>query len=327
MQVLGGSLYDKGRRFRMALEPIRPTLKRQAGRGAREVTTSAADLRRLWPPLSDFDVDDAAVVRAQAAIRTVIAQERICGACQGYERCGKVGDARGMYDRLSSYQRELFLQTTHCQPFHEYQAMRLVERYRAFATRTAFDRSCSFANFPEEQRRRHPQTVAFACKLADEYEVGASAKGLYVFGPAGVGKTHLLHAIVNRLEQRRIPVIIVQAEAMFDRLRREIGEGKEIDHTLEVFATVPVLALDEIGQERANEFTLEKLFRVINHRFSAQLPTLFASNYAPPDLYRRLPTDFVPLTDPLKSRIIGMTRAAYMDGDDFRTASMEMLDR
>ncbi|MCY0870046.1 MAG: ATP-binding protein [Firmicutes bacterium] len=311
----------------MALEPIRPAVKRHSGAKVRGGWATAADLRRLWPPLSELAVEDAAVLRAQAEIRTVIAQERVCGACQGYERCGKVGDARGMYDRLSMYQGELFLQTAHCQPFHEYQAVRLVERYRAFATRTAFDRACSFTNFPEVQRHRHPQTVEAARKLADDYRVGASAKGLYVFGPAGVGKTHLLNAIVNRLEERRIPVIIVQAEAMFDRLRREIGEGKEIDHTLEAFATVPVLALDEIGQERANEFTLEKLFRVINHRFSAQLPTLFASNYAPPDLYRRLPADFVALTDPLKSRIIGMTRCAYMDGEDFRTASMEMLDR
>ncbi len=287
---------------------------------------SVLELRHLYPPVNELEVEDEDILNAESLILELHEQETICGACQGYDKCGKIGDAKGMWYKLASYQGNLIMETSYCKPFQDHVMIQRASKYSSFSLRNVYDHKLTFANFPYEQRSRRPKLFAAAEQFAETYQVGQDMKGIYVFGPAGVGKTHLLHAIINRLEERRIPSIIISADAMFDRLRSMIGEGRDIDPVLETFSSVPVLAIDEIGQERPNHFTLEKMFRIINQRFTRRLPTLYASNYAPPDLYARMSEEFLPFIDPLKSRIIGMSRVGYLDGDDYRIAHMELLD-
>lgn len=310
----------------MTLERIGEALKKQLSNQPVALRRSLAQWREVLPALCAMEVSEEAVRRAEPLLIHMLRQEQVCGKCTGYESCGKLGDEQGMVDHMTEYGGELSYETSYCQPFLAYQAQMRLARYQAYSSRTPYEQTLSFDNFPALQRTRRPQLVAAAEQFADRYQIGEQSKGLYVFGPAGVGKTHLLQAMVKRLEERRIPTILIRAEAFFDRLRSVISEGGDIEPVLEAFSQVPVLAIDEIGQERANEFTLEKLFRVINYRFSAKLPTLFASNYAPPDLYQRLASDLMPIIDPLRSRLIGMSRVGDLTGEDYRIATMELLD-
>ncbi len=294
--------------------------------GRKTSTISPSQWRKTLPQLAILDVDDHAIQQAEPILLDQLAQERICTNCSGYKACGKLGDAKGMYDYLSEYHGNIIVKTSHCKPYLDYLAVKKAARFQAYTQRSPYDKQMTFVTFPDVQKHKKPQMYQAAESLANTYQAGHAHKGLYIFGQAGVGKTHLLHAMINRLEERAVPCIFVQAEALFDRLRSMIGDSQDIEPMLDAFSTVPVLAIDEIGQERANAFTLEKMFRIINHRFSAKLPTLFASNFAPPDLYKSVSQDLLGVTDPLKSRIIGMSQVAYLEGDDYRIATMEFLD-
>lgn len=285
-----------------------------------------SEWREILPQLQGLDLSEDAVRRAEPLLVHLRRQSEICGHCQGYANCGKTGDERGMADQVQEYGGELVVQTSYCEPFQKHQEQARFQHYQVYSSQSPYERTLTFANFPAQQRQSRPQLFQVARQLSDQYEPGAESKGLYIFGPAGTGKTHLLQAMVHRFEERQVPCIMIRAEALFDRLRNMIGEGAEIEPVLHAFSTVPVLAIDEIGQERANEFTLEKLFRIINQRFSARVPTLFASNYAPPELYSRLPVDLLSIIDPLKSRLIGMSRVGDLSGDDHRLATMDLLD-
>ncbi len=282
--------------------------------------------RETLPILRELKVSDNAILHAQPLLLDFISQTKICNGCIGYEHCGKIGDAKGMQSHLVVYNEQITIQTGHCSPFRDYLALSRAARYQSYSERTSHDLQLTFSNFPTSQRMRKPKLFDAAQKFANHYNPGDDMSGIYIFGPAGVGKTHLLHAILNRLEERRIPAIFVRVDAVFDRLRSMIGDGKDIEPALEMFSTVPVLALDEIGQERPNEFTLEKLFRIVNQRFSAKLPTLYTSNFAPPNLYDRMPQSMVNFIDPLKSRVIGGSLVGYLDGGDYRIANAEILD-
>ncbi len=307
----------------MSLERVAGLLPKMA---AKRPLPSPKDLRSALPALAELAVGDEAVQRAEPLLLELLEQERICGSCRGYDRCGKMGDARGMVHRLTVYNGELTVETGYCQTYRDHLTVQRAAKYDSYSLRTEYDRVLTFANFPEQQKVRKPKLYSVAYAFANHFTPGDQMKGLYIFGPAGVGKTHLLHAMLNRLEERRVPCVFVRADALFDRLRSMIGENRDIEPVLHLFSTVPVLAIDEIGQERPNEFTLEKLFRIVNQRFSAKLPTLYASNFAPPDLYGRMHADMLAFTDPLKSRIIGSSRVAYLDGDDYRITHMELLD-
>ncbi|UOF90132.1 ATP-binding protein [Fodinisporobacter ferrooxydans] len=290
-------------------------------------TYTIEDFYKNIPELKELNLSRDAVSRGQIALLDYLKQKRICKECKGYENCGKMGDAQGMTEVLGEYNGELIVRTHHCQPYMQWQELRRVERFKQYSGRVYGLERFAFSNFPAEQRKKFPKLYTTALQFSDTYQVGEASKGLYIFGPPGVGKTHLLLAIVNRLTERRIPCIFIRAETIFDKLRSLIGSGQDVEPIVETYCQVPVLAIDEFAQERANEFTIDRIFRIINYRFNAQLPTLFTSNYEPPAIYGRVSPELQQMVDALKSRIVQMNRHGRLDGEDARLRDIQFLDR
>ncbi|MGZ4105802.1 MAG: AFG1/ZapE family ATPase [Tumebacillaceae bacterium] len=292
--------------------------------------------REKVPQLRSVEADDKTIMQGAVLLLDLIKQEKVCGACKGFETCGKEGDSQGHYDLLDTYNGQLTIRTTHCNEFLKYVERREIKSLNEFAEKSLADQSYRFDNYPMEQARKHPELYAAALEIADGFRgigqnyLGSShdaapMKGLYIFGPPGVGKTHLMLAICNRLDERNIPNIFVRADTIFDKLRMNVSAGRDMEAIIEKYCTVPVLAVDEFAQERANEFTLDKMFRIINYRFSNQLLTLFTSNYEPPAVYRTF-SDGTKTVDAMISRIIQMTRIGRLTGKDARLNHMEILD-
>lgn len=288
--------------------------------------------REKIPQLRSLNVSDRAIQQGAILLLDLIKQGKLCGNCQGYESCGKEGDAKGHYDLLDVYNEQLTVRTTHCHQYLNYVERRQIDSLNEFAEKTAEDRTYRFDNFPREQAQKHPELFAASVEFANGFEpnrdhlADAPVKGLYIFGPPGVGKTHLMLAICNRLDERKIPNIFVRADTVFDKLRMSVASGKDMEAIIEKYCTVPVLAIDEFAQERANEFTLDKMFRIINYRFSNKLPTLFTSNYEPPVVYKTF-SDATRTVEAMISRIIQMTRIGRLTGSDYRLSQMDILDR
>ena len=181
--------------------------------------------RQQLPQLRSLQASDSAIKQGAILLLDLIKQEKLCGACKGFETCGKEGDAQGHYDMLDTYNDQLIVRTTHCNQFLNYVERREIESLQAFAEKTAEDRTYRFENYPREQAHKHPELFAAAMEFADGFNPQANhlekqmIKGLYIFGPPGVGKTHLMLAICNRLDERKIPNIFVRADSIFDKLR------------------------------------------------------------------------------------------------------------
>ncbi|WP_026961110.1 AFG1/ZapE family ATPase [Alicyclobacillus herbarius] len=296
-----------------------------AARMAEVSNWDASYFRSEIPELDAWEIDEETLLRHRHLLLEYIRQRTICAACKGYEHCPKEGDMKGFVQVLERYGRQLTVGVHRCEPFQEYSLHLRLQRYVREAGGLPQDSSFRFSNFPLEQRQKYPRLLRFAEQFAETYEVGRASPGVYLFGPPGVGKTHLLLAVLNRLRDRGIPCLFVRSDSIFDRMRQIISENGDLESLLQALATAPVLGIDEFAQERANEFTLEKLFRIINHRFHAKLPTWFTSNYAPPDIYRRNGEDLLDSVGPLRSRIMQMAKLARMDGPDARQRNLQSL--
>lgn len=282
--------------------------------------------RREIGELGAWRVPDQAVARSQALLTEYIRQRNICATCQGFASCGKEGDMKGFSQSLEWQGTQLSAVVHRCEPYRREMDIQRVKRLVSFSGSMPEDRAYQFSNFPEEQRSKYPKVVSYAERFAKKFKVGDDAQGLYLFGPPGVGKTHLMLAVVNQLQERGVPCLFVRCDSLFDRMRHVIAEGGDLEPVMEVYTTAPVLCIDEFAQERANEFTLEKLFRIVNHRFHAKLPTWFTSNFAPPDVYRRNGGDLLETVSPLRSRVMQMTKMAKLDGSDARQRNLQSLN-
>jgi DNA replication protein DnaC len=103
---------------------------------------------------------------------------------------------------------------------------------------------------------------------------------LLLFGPCGVGKTHLAAATANLALARGERVLFTVVPDLLDHLRATFGPSSEVayDERFELVRTVSLLVLDDLGTESATGWAREKLYQIINHRYNANLPTVVTSN-------------------------------------------------
>lgn len=152
--------------------------------------------------------------------------------------------------------------------------------------------------------------------------------GLFITGPKGTGKTHLVAAIANQLMKAGTPVICMTMIDLLDRIKRtyesarQYGDDRSEGDVLSAYKDVPLLIIDDIGKEPATEWAVSKIYAIINARYEAYMPTIITTNYTDTDLVRRLtPKDTGdPMTaDATVDRLREMCAAIVTKGASWRS--------
>ncbi|MDB4886213.1 MAG: bacterial DnaA family protein [Gemmatimonadetes bacterium] len=130
-------------------------------------------------------------------------------------------------------------------------------------------------------------------------EPGHRYNPLFLAGPSGVGKTHLLNAIGNELARRGGPnhrVACVGAQLFIDELIAALQDGT-VERFRARYRAADVLLIDDVQFVASKERTQEELFHVFNHFHSAGKQLVFASDLPPKQIEG--------LEDRLRSRFEG----------------------
>jgi DNA replication protein DnaC len=180
----------------------------------------------------------------------------------------------------------------------------------------------SFDNLSPRGRSPSPQhQERFAAAVQAALAFAEKPAGWLVFvGPSGCGKTHIAAAIAGRSIEKGQAALFMVVPDLLDHLRAAYQPDAEAgyDELFEMVRNAPVLVLDDLGVQSKSPWVEEKLFQLINHRYSAQLPTIITTNLDLASFESRVQTR---LSDPALSLV------HYLEGGAAAGASqLDSLD-
>jgi chromosomal replication initiator protein len=139
----------------------------------------------------------------------------------------------------------------------------------------------AFARAAYEQSASNQMAVRAADAVIAE--PGHRYNPLFLAGPSGVGKTHLLNAIGNELARRGgsdCRVACVGAQLFIDELIAALQDGT-VERFRARYRAADALLIDDVQFVAGKERTQEELFHVFNHFHSAGKQLVFASDMPP----------------------------------------------
>ncbi|MBW5445845.1 cell division protein ZapE [Cohnella sp. CFH 77786] len=281
--------------------------------------------RERLPELAELGATDDQIRKASAQLLDRVRQAEQCQGCTDYAACRRPAGQEGMQIHLDIQSEHITSLHSMCEPFRAHHRELRWQRLLSLSGKAASDKDFTFDNFPDAQKRRHKQLCAYIHRFAQEFAPGASDKGVYIYGPPGTAKTHLVLSMVNRLEERRVPVLFIRTDAIFRNMRGMLSKKESLDTLIEAYCTTPVLVIDEFGQEAGTEFTVDVMFEIVNARFTGNLPTFATSNYAPDQVYEKAMRKhrLEEKVEAIRSRLNQMMKHAHMDGEDGRKKDRE----
>lgn len=104
--------------------------------------------------------------------------------------------------------------------------------------------------------------------------------GLIITGKSGVGKTHLATAILNKLTEKDMLVLMGRLILLLDVIKDTFKDfsSREKD-IIELYSKVDMLIIDDLGTERISSWALEKLYTIIENRNENKLPIIVTTRF------------------------------------------------
>lgn len=145
------------------------------------------------------------------------------------------------------------------------------------------------ATFESYRAETEAQKAVVQCVRAYAETLGRSTTGgLFLIGPAGVGKSHLLSAMAQAaMFGRGLMAVRTTPRAIVRRMRATWAKGSpetEDDVVADLANHTQLLLIDEVGVGFGSEAELTQLLEVVDARYELRRPTCVASNLALPAL-------------------------------------------
>ena len=154
-----------------------------------------------------------------------------------------------------------------------------------------FNPQFSFENFVVGPSNR----FAHGAAIAVSNQPGQAYNPLFIYGPPGVGKTHLLYAIANGIRRTNpnANIVYIKGDQFTNELIAAIQSGKNIEFRNK-YREADLFLIDDIQFIAGKETTQEEFFHTFNKLYEEHKQIVMTSD--------RKPSDMLTLEDRLRTR-------------------------
>ncbi len=149
----------------------------------------------------------------------------------------------------------------------------------------------SFENFVvgPSNRFAHSAAIAVASSPGDVYNP------LFIYGPPGVGKTHLLYAIANGIRRQNpdAKIVYIKGDEFTNELITAIQQGRQAEFKNK-YRQADLLLVDDVQFIAGKESTQQEFFHTFNALYESRKQIVMTSD--------RKPSDMPALEDRLRTR-------------------------
>lgn len=188
-----------------------------------------------------------------------------------------------------------------------------IERLFANAGLGSKLQKCNFQNFNPavETKKAFEKCLDYADNFP---EYAKDGRGLLLIGKYGVGKSHLAAAIINKLVPQGYSCIFKTTPNLLREIRNSFDTGTEAEYMSGIL-NCDLLILDDIGAEHLKDWGEERLYIVIDSRYSNNKPIIYTSNCSGKELESKLGGRSL-------SRILGACEKEVILAKDYRTKDL-----
>lgn len=132
-------------------------------------------------------------------------------------------------------------------------------------------------------REHMAQVYNYCINWAEDFS--KHAPSVLMYGPTGLGKTHLSLAMAKSAIDKGHAVVYGSTQNLLSKLEREkFSRSFEDNGSEKMLLECDLLILDDLGAEFSTSFTTSALYNIINTRISTGLPTIINTNLTLEDI-------------------------------------------
>lgn len=228
--------------------------------------------------------------------------------CPGREKCDST--IKGYTAKMDAHG---YLSYCKCKAGDTYWDIFSTAQTKAAAHIPALYTTMTFANY--KKTKENEDALAYAKQMVTEE---SPAKGLFLTGPTGIGKTHLAVATLQACLEKGRSGAFCTVPVLMERLRDCMATNERKSVYLDRLAQVDLLVLDDFGAEHDTDWVREQLLLIINTRYMEGRPMVITSNLMMEDF--EASGDIA--SQRICSRIAGSCEAFVLKGKDKRMETL-----
>ncbi|CDQ39350.1 MULTISPECIES: primosomal protein DnaI [Virgibacillus] len=211
-------------------------------------------------------------------------QSKQCDQCTCFEECKNM--VQGYSPVLQVEDKEIHLSYEKCHNRKDYEKQREQQQMVQSLYMPKQILEATIDNIDTDPKRS--KAVKELLQFVEQAKSGVPEKGIYFYGPFGVGKTYFLGALANKLKELQLSSTIIYMPEFVREMKASMKDDS-INKKLDYFKKADVLMLDDIGAEmQSSWFRDEILGSLLQYRMMEGLPVFFTSNYSMEELESHL---------------------------------------